>query len=249
MELTIGQEIKVKATRKNIYANHGHVPAERETRKTLVILEKLGDDVYSVKFKKMWVKLGGGAKVERHGRLTIHDGNCGHVFSSTGRPVRYFVEFETPRYYAEIRVGDEDEHYVNQIVEGETEDDAFKNAVANAKENSELKDETHVIIDVFDREHPDHGEWCIRHEMVRIRFPQTVNRGINPYDLVAVAGEIALYESVTYTGTTRGSRSYAVLWTDGSVTGHADRPTPMSLFERGYNVPAGTPKKWTKVEF
>lgn len=74
-----------------------------------------------------------------------------------------------PRYYAEVRVGNEDEHYVNQVVEGETENDAFKNAVANAKENSELKDETHVIIDVFDREHPDHGEWCIRHEMVRIR--------------------------------------------------------------------------------
>lgn len=54
------------------------------------------------------------------------------------------------RYYAEIRVGDIDEHYVNRIVEGRTAQSAFNNAVKVAKKAHDLQDEKYVIIDVFD---------------------------------------------------------------------------------------------------
>ena len=67
------------------------------------------------------------------------------------------------------------------------------------------------------------------------------------YILVAKAGNIALYQSKTYTGTTRGSSAWAVDFGNNNIAKFADKPSITHLIKREYPVPEGTPKKWTKV--
>lgn len=170
MYIETGKIIKVKAIRQSIYSHHGQNPAERETEKKLEIREVLSNGRFSVRIIGMKITVGSNRKMDRVGILDMIDDESGILRSGHGRPVKFQVtiidEDKSMRYYAEIRVGDIDEHYINQIVEGRTAQSAFNKAVAVAKKAHDLQDEKHVIIDVFDRE-DDRGS--IIHELVTLR--------------------------------------------------------------------------------
>lgn len=78
-----------------------------------------------------------------------------------------------------------------------------------------------------------------------MELKQSICDGRSDYYLIAIAGKLGLYERVTWNSGTRPRRSYKVCWSDGSITGHSDRPSIEFLRERQYDVPKDTPGRWT----
>jgi len=67
------------------------------------------------------------------------------------------------------------------------------------------------------------------------------------YLLVGRAGKMGLYQSKTYSGTTRGSSNWAVDFGGMNIVTFADKPSIPDLIKKHYPVPEGSPKKWKKV--
>ena len=66
---------------------------------------------------------------------------------------------DEPRYYAEVRVFEDGEDYINVSTTGNTEQEALKDAREWAKE---LGGKIKIV--VFDTQHPQHGHWSIHVE-------------------------------------------------------------------------------------
>ena len=86
MKLQEGERVKVKCTRRAIYANHGHVPREKETVKTLEIISEIDHNLYLVKIKGMYHK---GTKIERSARWYVD--TC-TLSSHSPKPLKYDTE-------------------------------------------------------------------------------------------------------------------------------------------------------------
>ena len=81
-----GQEVKVRATRMQVYSQPGYVSKERETIKTLVIVNEIDTDLYLVKIKGLKVP---GTKIDRSARWYT---NTGTLTSGSPRPLKYETE-------------------------------------------------------------------------------------------------------------------------------------------------------------
>ena len=111
-----------------------------------------GEDVfriwYKLLLKRMWREKLLGKSMKRQGLV---------VEAIKGRD----------RFYAEIRVFDENGvDWINDTVSGRTEQAAFNSAKQYAK--NELKGEGKVKINVFDTQHPKHGEWNISSKIIKV---------------------------------------------------------------------------------
>jgi len=85
-----GAVIKVKARRIPIYGGTKHVPAEKESKKTLIIKSKVDSKTYTVQIKGMKSQHG----TPLIGRLELEKGNSGVLMtSSLKRPSKWEVEF------------------------------------------------------------------------------------------------------------------------------------------------------------
>jgi hypothetical protein len=58
----------------------------------------------------------------------------------------------------------------------------------------------------------------------------------NQYNRIGTADDMELYERVTYCGSTRGSKSWAVKFADGRICSFSDYPSIKRLRERQYPV-------------
>jgi len=64
-----------------------------------------------------------------------------------------------PRYYVEIRVYDEGNDYVHDVINGDCRFDVWAQALKYAKKELDRK----VKLNLFDTEYPYHdGPWCIK---------------------------------------------------------------------------------------
>lgn len=68
------------------------------------------------------------------------------------------------------------------------------------------------------------------------------------YILVATAGDIGLYQSKSYMGTTKSSSRWAVDFGNGKILTFADKPSIKNLIKLQYPVPKNTPKTWKKIK-
>lgn len=85
-----GDVIKVKARRIPVYGGTKHVPAEKESKKTLIIKSKVDSKTYTVQIKGMKSQHG----TPLIGRLELERGNSGVLTtSSLKRPSKWEVEF------------------------------------------------------------------------------------------------------------------------------------------------------------
>lgn len=80
--------------------------------------------------------------------------------------MRFLEYIKEDRYYAEVRVFEDGDDYVNYSVDGRTKNAAFNNAKNYAKKN--LKGEGKIKINVHDREHPKGNGWIIMSKEVKI---------------------------------------------------------------------------------
>lgn len=79
-----GDEIKVNAERRPVYAHHGYVEAGKISKKTLIVTGKAsGNNSYTVEIKGTKVKWAGGVTLLTQGRLSIIDYESGILTTQT----------------------------------------------------------------------------------------------------------------------------------------------------------------------
>ena len=111
------------------------------------------------------------AKVDRGFSVSLKDTDAGeyvginHIFpkeKDAHKKAKQIVESKKGRYYAEVRVYDENgDDWVHDTVQdmSRTPEALLKKAINWSKRN--LKGEGKIKINVFDTQHPKHGTWNI----------------------------------------------------------------------------------------